>query len=286
MNVYNQKYKLKFYQMLIYNKITELRYDQFLVLFLIEIALILINLLVFKKKLSFKLIFSTSIVAIGLSLLSMMIVHGFYGGMAYHERFGWPFPYEGISRGIEGDSTPWGINLDIWKFLANTTYWGLFPFLLLSQYFSKKKGRKYQIFLLCSLSFYILLPLLFSYLNTSRLELSPEETKRVSSTEKITGLTDIEKRKREAIEDVYPEFKNFDTNTSFAGTFIETTQRDSDHYFAYIVNGSGVPIALATCFRVDRMFRVYKIGEFPDYLDSYIGYTNIDPVTCSGIKPD
>lgn len=286
MNVYNQKYKLKFYQMLIYNKITELRYDQFLTLFLIEIALILTTLFIFKKKLSFKLILSSSIVAILLSLLSMIIVQGFYGGMAYHERFGWPFQYEGISRGIEGDSTPWGINLDIWKFLANTTYWGLFPFLLLSQYFSKKKERKYQIFLLCSLSFYILLTLLFSYLNTSRLELLPEGTKTVSSTEKNTGLSDIEKRKREAIEDVYPEFKNFDTNTSFAGTSIETTQRDSDHYFAYIVNGSGVPIALATCFRVDRMFRVYKIGEYPDYLDSFSGYVGIDPVNCTGINAD
>lgn len=272
--------------MFIYNKISELRFDQFLVLFLIEIAFILTTLFIFKKKLTFKLVFSSLILAIVLSLLSMMIVQGFYGGMAYHERFGWPFQYEGISRGIEGDSTPWGINLDIWKFLSNTIYWGLFPFLLLSQIFSKKKGRKYQIFLLCSLSFYILMTLLFSYLNTSRLELLPEKTNKTSSTEKITGLTDIEKRKREAIEDVYPEFKNFDTNTSFAGTSIETTQRDSDHYFAYIVNGSGVPIALATCFRVDRMFRVYKIGEFPDYLDSYIGYTKIDPVNCTGIKAD
>lgn len=113
-----------------------------------------------------------------------------------------------------------------------------------------------------------------------------EERKKISSIERISGFTDLEKRKREAIEEMYPEFKDFDINTSFAGTSIETTQRDSDHYFAYIVNGSGVPIALATCFRVDRMFRVFKVGEFPDYLDSYIGYIGIDPVTCTGIKAD
>jgi len=273
--------------MLIYNKITELRYDQFLILLVLEIVFILVTLLLFKKKLTLKLILCSSLLAIVFSLLSTMIVNGFYGGMAYHERFGWPFQFQGISRSIEDTLIPYGVGFDIWKFFANTIYWGLFPFLILFQMFFKKKSKKYQIFLICSLSFYFFLTLFFSYINNpNRSGLLTEERKKISSIERISGFTDLEKRKREAIEEMYPEFKDFDINTSFAGTSIETTQRDSDHYFAYIVNGSGVPIALATCFRVDRMFRVFKVGEFPDYLDSYIGYIGIDPVTCTGIKAD
>jgi hypothetical protein len=99
----------------------------------------------------------------------------------------------------------------------------------------------------------------------------------------ITDI-DLAKRKQEAIEKEFPEFKGFETASSFAGVSVTIREEGSDHYYAYIVHGSGIPILQATCFRVDRMFRVFKIGEFPDMLDSYIGYMDIDPRTCIGIK--
>jgi hypothetical protein len=91
-------------------------------------------------------------------------------------------------------------------------------------------------------------------------------------------------RKKNAIETEYPDLKNFESQKSFAGQSIKVEIDGIDHYFAYIVHGSGLPIVHATCFRVDRMDRVFKVGEFPDFLDSYQGYRDVSPKTCAGIK--
>jgi hypothetical protein len=84
-----------------------------------------------------------------------------------------------------------------------------------------------------------------------------------------------------AIESKYPEFKNMDC---FATCSYKYKKEGPDYYFAYIVNGSGVPIAKATCFKFDKDFQVTKVGEFPNTVDSYYGYQDIDPKNCSGIK--
>ena len=90
--------------------------------------------------------------------------------------------------------------------------------------------------------------------------------------------------RRYLIEQEYPAFKDFENQESFAGQSVESTIVDYDYYFAYLVHGSGLPIAQATCFRVDRAGRVFKTGLFPDPLDSYAGYPEVDPVTCKGVK--
>ncbi|MFH1367205.1 MAG: hypothetical protein ABIH38_04455 [Patescibacteria group bacterium] len=95
---------------------------------------------------------------------------------------------------------------------------------------------------------------------------------------------DVISRKRSQIESAYPEFKDFENQKSFAGQSVNFLIEGDDHYFAYLVLGSGVPVVKATCFRVDHLMRVYKIGEFPDPLDSYAGYRDVNPKNCAGIK--
>ena len=95
---------------------------------------------------------------------------------------------------------------------------------------------------------------------------------------------EIISRKRSQIEAAYPEFKDFENQKSFAGQSVNFLIESDDHYFAYLVLGSGVPVVKATCFRVDHLMRVYKIGEFPDPLDSYAGYHDVNPKNCHGIK--
>jgi hypothetical protein len=90
--------------------------------------------------------------------------------------------------------------------------------------------------------------------------------------------------RRDAIETAYPQLKDFESQESFAGQSVKTAVYDSDYYFAYMVLGSGLPVAQATCFRVDRVGRVFQVGVFPDPLDSYAGYRDVDPRNCQGIK--
>jgi hypothetical protein len=95
---------------------------------------------------------------------------------------------------------------------------------------------------------------------------------------------DLVALRRSVIETAYPEFKDFENQKSFAGQSVKTEVDDGDYYFAYMVLGSGLPIAQATCFRVDRVGRVFETGVFPDPVDSYAGYRDINPRNCRGIK--
>lgn len=181
--------------MLLYNKVTELVYDQFLLLFLFEIVVLLFAILLFKKKLNFKTILFSSIIAIVISLLSMMIVNGFYGGMAYHERSGWPFPFQWTSRSIDDISTPWGLRFEPWKFLANTIYWGLLPLTILLEIYSKKRSKIYQLFIVATLAIYIILTILFSWYNNRKsLEIASNQISETTIDENT--ITDIDLAKK------------------------------------------------------------------------------------------
>jgi hypothetical protein len=95
---------------------------------------------------------------------------------------------------------------------------------------------------------------------------------------------DLVALRRSAIETAYPEFKDFENQKSFAGQSVKSEVDDGDYYLADMVLGSGLPIAQATCFRVDRVGRVFEIGVFPDPADSYLGYRDVNPRNCRGIK--
>lgn len=277
--------------MIFYNQITELIFTQFLIIALFEVIAVTIAFFVFKRKITAKIIFSAVIIAVLLSLLSIIIVRGNYGGMAYHERFGWPFQFHSVSRNIEIGTNvpiPYSFHFDFLKFITNIVFWGFVPLVVLLEFFSKEKNKKYKIFVTSSLVLFILLTTFFSYSNSkTEIELNIEKVKEPTATLPIldkSGNDDILSRKKMAIESEYLELKNFEDQKSFAGQSIKIVNNGNDHYFAYIVHGSGLPIVQATCFRVDRMFRVFKVGEFPDQADSYIGYRDVDTKTCTGIK--
>jgi len=100
----------------------------------------------------------------------------------------------------------------------------------------------------------------------------------------VNGVDSSESRFRSSIETAYPEFKDFENQKSFAGKKVKFVKDEPDMCYAYMELGSGVPIARATCFRVDQAGHVSRIGEFPNPVDSYVGYSDIDPCTCKGIK--
>jgi hypothetical protein len=87
------------------------------------------------------------------------------------------------------------------------------------------------------------------------------------------------------IESTFPEMEpeTFGLNC-FAGCSYRYDKDGSDYYYAYIVQGSGVPIAKATCFKFDKDSVVTKVGEFPKPGESNDGSPDINPKNCSGIK--
>ena len=101
---------------------------------------------------------------------------------------------------------------------------------------------------------------------------------------KGTNSAEISHR-RSIIESLYPKFKDFESQASFAGTRVKAVIDGNDYYFAYITLGSGVPVVAATCFKVDSEYKLYYIGDLTD--SSIAGdenYNDVDPVECEGVK--
>lgn len=277
--------------MIFYNYLTELVASQFLLIALFEATVVAISFFVFKKKLTVMTFLFSIIITSVISLISIIVARGSYGGMAYHERFGWPFQYYYVSRNIEigtNVSIPYSFRFDFLKFIANMVYWGFIPVIVMLWF--EEKNKKYKLFAICSLVFYVLLTLGCWYSNvvTETREKIPGE---ITLKENELPLADtlqtpdqnIISIKRRIIELEYPDFKDFENQKSFAGQSVKIDNSDNEYYFAYIVFGSGLPIVEATCFRTDSI-HAYKVGEFPDMADSFIGYKDIDPKTCRGIK--
>lgn len=270
--------------MLIYNILSDLTASQFLVFAVLETVFLTLSWLVFKKRPSFKAMLISALVAGLVALLSGLIGYGFYGGMMYHERFGWPFPYLTVSRGIEVGSLvaiPFAFRFILHKFFATAAFWNILPLnvmLLIGQ------ERRYRFFTAIFLAVFFALTLFFCLHNTG-LTLERAVSAISEATMPIAPTPDPKTVRimQEQIEQTYPEFADFENQPSFAGTSVKVVLDEGEYYFAYLTQGSGVPIAKATCFRVDWQ-TAYRIGEFPNPFDSYLGYSDVDPKTCKGIR--
>lgn len=66
------------------------------------------------------------------------------------------------------------------------------------------------------------------------------------------------KKAYELIVQEYPEYTDFDKQTGFAGTRIIYQRKFFDQYIGFIVNGSGLPIVAADCFKIDMNNNITK----------------------------
>ena len=154
--------------MLIYNRIAEITADQFVIIALYEIITISIVSFVFKKRLTLRIYFLTILMALILSVISMAIARGNYGGTAYHERFGWPIQYYLVSRNIEvgtNIAVPYSFEFIFSKFLANTFIWLYLPVIIYTIYLNKKRTSAFIIYISFAIIIFIGLVAGFSLYN-------------------------------------------------------------------------------------------------------------------------
>jgi hypothetical protein len=248
-----------------------------------------VSFIFFKKKLIIKTLLFLVVVAGAISLLSIIAVRGVNSRQVYLERFGLPLQYYFVARengmGTDG-SVPYISEFNTLIFIANTVFW--FCISIIATLFYKQKDKKYKIFYLGSLAFFIVLTLSFSYYH------SPTETEwgipEATIPSPITVLPtdknldeELITRKRGIIETMYPDLKDFESQKSYENQSVKIVNANNEYYFAYIVYGNDSSVVKATCFRTDNM-RAYKTGEFPDAADSFLGYKEIDTKTCKGIR--
>ena len=144
--------------MLIYNLIAEITADQFVIIAVYEIITIGIITFIFKKKLTLKIYLFTIIVALVLSLISLIFTRGSYGGTAYHERVGWPVQYYIISRNIEPGTNiavPYSFDFIFSKFFANSFLWLYLPIVIYTIYLNKKRTKTFKVFISITLLAFI-----------------------------------------------------------------------------------------------------------------------------------
>jgi len=154
--------------MFIYNLIAEITADQFIIIALYEIIAISIVSFVFKKRLTLRIYFFTILLALILSIISVIIARGNYGGTAYHERFGWPIQYYFVSRNIEigtNIAVPYSFNFIFSKFFANTFLWLYLPVVIYTIYLNKKRTKAFILYASFALILFIGLVAGFSLFN-------------------------------------------------------------------------------------------------------------------------
>lgn len=114
-------------------------------------------------------------------------------------------------------------------------------------------------------------------------QLSEQKTTTESNVIINTDTGNTEESLRAIIETRYTEFKDYENQESFAGHAVNVAFDGDDFYAAYLELGSGMPIVMASCFRVDSQKNVYSLGIYPNPSDSIATYEDFDPTTCSDI---
>lgn len=268
--------------MVVYNSVAGLLAGQFVVVAVIGAAGLL-GAVATGARPPARLVLAALGVAVVVAVASSAIGTGRHSGMIYVERLGWPVPWFTVLRDIEigtDVAVPFARELDPLKFAAATTFWALVALLTLAQ----RSGGRSRVIAAAALAAMVVLTAGFSWLNgTGRTGEAPVGPATASPGTVATLDAELVAARRRIIEQTFPEFADFENQPSFAGTSVKVVEDDGEYWFAYIVHGSGLPIVHATCFRADRV-KGYQVGEFPDPLDSYAGYRDVDPRTCRGIK--
>ncbi len=227
-----------------------------------------------------KIVLISLAIGLLLSLLSISFGNGIESG--FGSIMGWPMYFIRNFQGIDYTDLSFVIdpknhwNFLIERFLLNS-YLYIFPILNISWFFSiRKTVKSLKIHVLPLLTLFALLVLSVFCLNNV-LEKSTSNFSSVILKEDDTEQK-LEPRARYLVETEYPEFKDFEKQESFAGKMVFSKIVGSSIYFAFIVEGSGVPIADATCFKVENLTTVSKIGKLKRPLPGNDGM--IDPETC------
>jgi len=85
--------------------------------------------------------------------------------------------------------------------------------------------------------------------------------------------------KRDLIEDIYTEFKEWEFQQSFAGKTVQVMNKGDDTYYMYITNGSGIRIIQAVCFKTNSNNEVSQVGIYKT--DGNKNYElELNPETC------
>jgi uncharacterized membrane protein len=265
--------------MFIYNRLTELTILQSLPVLVLLLLGLILGIILLKDKPTLKLILISLVLGILVSLVSGLVGCGSYSGTGYAERFGWPLQYFNEYRFYEvGVSTtpvvPLDFRFDLLRFCVNSSIY-VISFINILWFFSIRKNQKnlsVHVLLLFSL-FAILILSILSLNNKNMIGIVKNQINVEDDTEQK-----FEPRARYVIESKYPEFKDFEKQSSFAGKEVITKMSGTILYFAYVVNGSGVRYADATCFSVDENFNIREIGKLNP--NSSTNKSIINPVTC------
>ena len=100
---------------------------------------------------------------------------------------------------------------------------------------------------------------------------------------KTDSKSAVELTAKRAKVDEFSGLKGFENGDCFAGCGVNNLKMENDYYFAYITYGSGIPILIAICYKIDINDKVTKIGVLKKNISPNGIINHVDPVTCEGV---
>jgi len=264
----------------IFPKGFELSEIQAIVVYLILLTSSFLALVLIKQRPGKKIAIISIFLGVALSFLSLSVGHGVESG--FDSKMGWPFYFVGNNQGLNTSivsilidpKNHWYLLID--NFIFNSFIY-IFSILNISWFLSIRTSIKsLKIHVLPLLTLFALLVLsIFCFINVYEKSISNFSSLKLPDDDTEQKL---EPRARYLVETKYPEFKDYEKQQSFAGKIVFSKTVGNSIYFAYVVSGSGVPIADATCFKVEDLQTVSQIGKMIRPTPGNDGM--IDPVTC------
>ncbi len=275
--------------MFIYNVLPssfEITALQGIIVFILLICSFILALALTKKIPSKKIIATSLITGILLSISSLSIGNGIESGFA--SKMGWPMYFIRNFQGLEFTDINFIIDPKnhwyflIERFILNSLLF-ILPILNLTWFFSLRKTLKsLKIHVLPLLTLFALLVLsVFCLVNVY--ENTSSNFSRTTLPEDDTEQK-LEAKGRYLVDTKYPSFKDYEKQESFAGKEVITKIVGKNIYLAYAERGSGVRYVDATCFNVDEAGLVTLIGKLTKSTPTVLVY--IDPVTCKEMESE
>jgi hypothetical protein len=269
--------------MIIYNTLSSLDASQLIIVVLFA-GISTAALYFVVRKIDYKGLLLSILLGIGLTLLSLLIGEGYYGGMLYHEKFGWPAQFYSVIRNIDPQelpalSMPFNQEFNPLKAIENFILYAAIAYMAI-MIVESVRDKQLKAALAVSATLYLLIvsTACLSLLNNSK-ENIPE-----AEIEEAFDASFTEQEAKETLLAVHPDIGK-GIQAGLPPQILYFTRQGQDWLIVHTTEGSGVDqIFEADCYQVKADGSVTVLGHYQyepymSYILQDINHLNVETCT-------
>jgi len=247
--------------MLIYNTLSALAASQLMIVLILAIISTAIVFLIVRK-MERKVVLLSLLLGIGLTLLSLLIGRGYYGGMFYHEKFGFPAQFYSLNRNIDPQEQPaiplpFNQDLNLLNAIANIGIYALIASMVIIL-IDSVKGKQTKAILATAAALLLLI------VSAAGFSIHNHSTAGIPEAEIDEALNApfMEQDAKEILLTAHPDIVK-GIQAGLPPQMLYTSRQGQDWLIVHTIEGSGVDqIFAADCYRVKADGTITVLGNY------------------------